>query len=404
MLQWLFDKFHSTNPAEFAPQPNILLADFSGLKPFTSVLDLNPTLRDEQDLPPEYLRDADRHRGQTLNAIARLPECQTAINYWCDATIASKDGDDRGIAVADSIDRKNNIPIDPQIEELVTETIDRLFPERQVRFIAENLLVNGDDFYAAIVAKNGKQIDRLQQLPCWQTFRREPPGQPVEGFYVRDTRNIDSSVRYDPRNTFHWRFRPIGKYGRALFEYSERDAQTLLKRLQDLDRAARSMAIDPLVHEMPPCSDEKYRADYKTAYLEEQQRRLITDFYVAPGQKIYRASGGNVPDLSSIASCVEAAQLRLVLASQVPFFLLGLNTKGAKEISGEPTVAFERAIQTFRAELSEEIRRTIELELTLKGIPRERQKFRLIYPKITVNPYAIPAESDESDNITDTEK
>ncbi len=53
-------------------------------------------------------------RGHTLDALAKLPEIKTAINIWLDATIASSDGDDRGIAVADHIDRKDSVTSRPQ--------------------------------------------------------------------------------------------------------------------------------------------------------------------------------------------------------------------------------------------------------------------------------------------------
>ncbi len=155
---------------------------------------------------------------------------------------------------------------------------------------------------------------------------------------------------------------------------------------------------------MPACATQEYLSAYRKGHQAKQILQPITDFYLQSGAKVYRASGGNSPDLNSILGALNFSQIRLLMPSQVPLYLLGINTSGAKEIAGEPAQAFTRAIANFRADITTGIKQVINLELSLKGVPPESQKYRLIWPKIIVNPYGQPPESDESPEIADEEK
>jgi hypothetical protein len=396
MFDWLFGKKSSAFGESTTSSKNeLLLAEFGATNRIVPAYN-DPTQIKERDIPDLYVRD--RQRGILLDAIAKLPETRTAINFWVDAVCSSSDGDDIGLAPADHIDRKNTIPIDPQIDQLVSETIDRLLPSTTIQNIAERILTRGDHFLTTTISKN--QLQPLNSLPCWQTFRREDMGK-IEGYYVKQHENDQNAIRYDPKTTFQFRFRPLGKYGRAIFENSQSDAEYLLKRLFDLDLASRSSAVDPLCHEMPACATQEYLSNYRTAYQKKAAQQTITDFFLMQGGKIYRASGGNTPNLQAILSALNFNQIRLLMPAQVPFYLLGLNTQGAKEIAGEPALAFARSISTLRANLATTVRQIVNLQLTLSGIPPERQLYRLIWPKIVVNPYN-QSNDDETQN-EDTE-
>jgi hypothetical protein len=379
------------------PADNLLLSEFGNSTSLGRYS--NPFEAAERDIPDRYVRNF--RRGYTLDALAKLPEIKTAINIWLDATIASSDGDDRGVAVADHVDRKDTIPIDPKVEEICTATIDRLFSAQDIRKIGRNMLRRGDDFRQIIIAN--RRVDQLVYLPTWQMFRRESNGR-VEGFYLKEYTREQNASRYPPETVVHWRFRAEQKYGEALFEFAENDAQHLLKRFLDLDYAARAQAIDPLVHEMPACANQEYVKSYRIAYQAKQRIQPITDFFLQQGARVYRASGGNSPDLNAILSALNFSQIRLLMPAQVPFYLLGLNATGAKEIAGEPAQALTRAISNFRADITTGIKQVIDLELSLQGVPPEKRKYRLIWPKIIVNPYGQPAQTDESPEITDQEK
>jgi hypothetical protein len=402
MVSTMFKRFFNFGKkASFEAPPieadNLLLSEFGN----STILGRysNPFEAAERDIPDRYVRDF--RRGYTLDALAKLPEIKTAINIWLDAAIASSDGDDRGVAVADQVDRKDTIPIDPRVEEICTATIDRLFSAQDIRKIGRNMLRRGDDFRQIVIAN--RRVEQLVYLPTWQMFRRETNGR-VEGFYLKEYTREQNASRYPPETVVHWRFRAEQKYGEALFEFAENDAQHLLKRFSDLDHAARAQAIDPLVHEMPTCATKEYVRDYRIAYQAKQQHQPITDFFLQAGARVYRASGGNSPDLNSILSALNFSQIRLLMPAQVPFYLLGLNTAGAKEIAGEPAQALTRAISNFRADITTGIKQVIDLELSLQGIPLEKQKYRLIWPRIIVNPYGQTAQTDESPEIADQEK
>ncbi len=397
MFDWLFGKKKADFEIPAGNDGSLLMAEFGGTNRILPAYN-DPITAAEREVPDIYARDG--RRGMVLDAIAKLPEARTAIGFWCDAVCSSADGDDRGVATAEHIDRLDTIPIDPEVGQIADETIDRLFPVEVIQAIAEHLLVSGDDFRHAKIVK--KDIDRLIILPRWQMFRREEDGM-VEGFYYKKYATDKDADRYDPKNTFHWRFRPVGKYGRSIFESSKDDAEYLLKRLVDLDFAARASAIDPLCHEMPACATTEYLASYKTAYQKKAAVQPITDFFLQQGGRIYRASGGNTPNLSAILGSLNFNQIRLLMPAQVPFYLLGLNTQGAKDIAGEPAQAFARAVSTLRSNIGSVMRQTIDLQLTLSGIPPERQKYRLIWPKIVVNPYGQPQDQTETNN-EDTEK
>jgi hypothetical protein len=403
MFDWLFGRSKSAfgetnpnNPSFNNNSTNLLLAEFGAFN--IPIAASNPEDL-ERDLPEIHARD--QRRGQILDAIAKLPESQTALAFWVDACVASQDGDDRGVCTADHIDRQDTIPIDPEIDEIVSETIDRIFSTDTIQAIAERILSRGDEFRHAEIAK--KQIVTLHPLPCWQTFRREEMGK-LEGYYVKKFATDRDSLRYDPSNTFHFRFKPLRKYGRSLFESSQHDAEYLLKRLLDLDFAARASAIDPLCHEMPACATQEYLIAYKAAYQAKAATQPITDFFLQQGAKIYRASGGNTPNIASIMGALNFNQVRLLMATQVPFYLLGIRSDGAKDISGEPALAFSRAVSTLRAAIGGTMREVINLQLTLSGIPPDRQKYRLIWPKIIVNPYSQPQDQTDENDTGDTEK
>ncbi len=400
MFDWLFGK----KKADFSIAPSdtdsLLMAEFGTNDRILPAYN-DPTQIAEREIADIYVRDG--RRGQILDAIAKLPEARTAINFWLDAVATSSDGDDYGVATADYVDRKNEVPIDPQVETIIAETINRLFSQTQIQAIAKRLLTRGDEFRTAVIKKD--KIVRLNSLPCWQTFRRETDEGEVEGYYVKKYADDGSAIRYDPASTFHFRFRAAGKYGHSLFESSKEDAEYLLKRLLDLDFAARASAIDPLCHEMPPCATQDYVKNYKTSYQKKVAVQPVTDFFLMNGARMYRASGGNSPNLQAILGALNFNQIRLLMPAQVPFYLLGLNTHGAKEISGEPALAFSRAVSTLRADLTTVMQQVIDKQLMLAKIPEEKRAYRLIWPKIAINPYGQLADdqTDESENL-DSEK
>jgi hypothetical protein len=399
VFDWLFGRKKADFNIAPADTDSLLMAEFGTSDRILPAYN-DPTQIAEREIADIYVRDG--RRGQILDAISKIPEVRTAINFWLDSVASSADGDDCGVATADFVDRRNLVPIDPQVEAIVNETIDRLFSQTQIQAIAKHLLSRGDEFCTEVVEKN--KIVRLKSLPCWQTFRREPDGK-LEGFYVKKYENDESADRYDPSNTYHFRFRPSGKYGKSLLGINSKDdAEYLLKRLVDLDFAARASAIDPLCHEMPPCATQEYVKNYKTSYQKKVSLQPVTDFFLMNGARMYRASGGNSPNLQAILGALNFNQIRLLMPAQVPFYLLGLNTHGAKEISGEPAMAFARAVSTLRANLTIVMKQALNKQLMLSGIPMERQKYRLIWPKIAINPYGQLTEQTDETNNEDTEK
>jgi hypothetical protein len=74
------------------------------------------------------------------------------------------------------------------------------------------------------------------------------------------------------------------------------------------------------------------------------------------------------------------------MKAQIPPWMFGLGTEGAREIAGQPALFFARHVNDLRTAFSTGLRHIFNLELALHGFRREEWRYRIIYPKIYVDP------------------
>ena len=349
----------------------------------------------------EYpVRDAGRAR-QLIEMVEFCPEVATAINEISDSVWSSADGDDQGFAIAPTLN-DNQTPIDPEIDRILGRVVDEVIGGSELEPAAERILAYGDAFLNLGVNTRKMRIERILFLPTWECFRIEDNQAQLLGFEQRRSLFDQDANQFHPLTCVHFRYRRKVLYGRSLFEESWQDWENLKDATEDLANASRAIGINPNLHIMPDCADEKYRGDYKRAYEEKRRRGVVTDFYLMNSADIRKLSQAN-PDLKALADTVLFWRSRLVMRSRVPPWLLGLPSMGAREIAGQPALAYARFINRVRMSVAEGIRQICNLELALNGIDKSRWQYRVIFPKIYTNPYAEqlnPTEADETNAAT----
>lgn len=313
------------------------------------------------------------------------PEIATAINIIADDVFSSEDGDDYGFAVSDTLN-DNTTLIDPGVYKILTRLVEEVLGGIALEQAVERMLSYGDAFASIGVNTRTRHIEKLLFLPTWEMFRVENNSGQLLGFEQRHTLTDTNPWAFHPLTVCHWRYRRKNLYGRGLFNESLDDWKNLRAATEDLAAASRAIGVNPNLHIMPECADDSYRKTYKDKYEERKAQGIVTDFYLMQGADIRKLSTVN-PDLEALAENVLMWRTRIVMKSRVPPWLLSLPTIGAREIAGQPALAYARFINRVRMTLSDGIRHLCNLELALNGYSKEQWRYRLIWPKIYVNPY-----------------
>jgi hypothetical protein len=283
------------------------------------------------------------------------------------------------------------------------DLIDRLFHYGDLAVILERMVTWGDAFIELGIDTNEMAITKLQALPTWEMFRVEPYGI-LERFEQRRSWVGDDPIVFNPAKIAHFRYRRKNLYGRSVFGASLEDWARLREATEDLAKASREIGVNPTWHKGNAEADRGYMETLRENHQAQLQEGPISHYYLLPGEEIGKVGQLN-PDLKPLIDTVLMWRSRIVMASGVPPYLFaGLPTIGAKDISGQPALAYARRINAIRAQATEGIKQIIDTELYLKGIPQERWKYTIGWPKISVSQFE---ENDpnvaETDN-QDTEK
>jgi hypothetical protein len=339
------------------------------------------------------------------------PEIATAIEIITNDVFSSDDGDDQGFAIGEFLN-DDVTPINPKVKILLEDLIERLIGGLELERAVERILIYGDAFASLGIDFSKKKILKLLFLPTWELFRIEDNygnlirfeqrrylANSFENKYKNFQENIKQgeAIMFHPLQIVHWRFRQKNLYGRSLFFESISDWNNLKASTDDLAFASRSVGINPNIHIMPDCVDEDYRKAYKLAYEEKKKQGMVTDFYLMCGADIKKLSQAN-PDIKALSDTVLMWRTRIVMKSHVPPWLMGLPTIGARDIAGQPALAYARFINKIRMNLTVGIRQICDLELALNDIPKEQWKYKIIFPKIATNPYGNNAIIDDETN------
>lgn len=331
------------------------------------------------------IRDPIKAR-QLIEMREYCPEVATAINEIADSVWSSEDGDDQGYGVAPTLN-DNETKIEPEVERIVRRILEEVIPPTELEPAVEGMMGDGDAFASIGINLAKMQVSKVLFLPTWEMFRLESNDGQLWGFEQRKYLQGSDAICIHPIACVHWRYRRKKLYGRALFNESTEDWDRLKQGTDDLTAASRAIGVNPNLHIMPESCDEEYRKAYKRAYEAKKATGVVTDFYLTSGADVRKLAQQN-PDLSALADNVLELRRRIAMRSRVPFYLLGLENKGAKEIAGQPALAYARFINRVRAYVTVGIRQVCNLELALSGIPQERWKYRIVWPTIYTNPYA----------------
>jgi hypothetical protein len=330
----------------------------------------------------EYpIRDPEKAR-ELLEICEWCPEAAKSIQVLISSAFSSADGDDQGFTLSDTCNDRT--PLDAIVYEVGMAAIARVLPVSALSMACERILSYGDCFAELSIDEKASQVNGLMFLPTWELFRVEVQGDLQRFDQRRRLWEETPEVSFAPAKIVHWRYRRKNLYGRSIFNESLEDWGRLKRSTEALLFASES-SIAADLHIMPENVDEAYLEAYRDEQRRERTDGIITDYYMMPSGKVERLSSN--PDLKALTDSVLLWRSRIIMASGVPPYLLGLPALGAKEISGQPALEYARHINWLRACLTEGVVQILETEMVLKGIPEERWRGRikLTYPVIAVN-------------------
>lgn len=338
----------------------------------------------------------EKRTRELVEMVENCPEVAAAVNIRNDAIWGSLDGDDIGWDIA--LTQNDNVtPIDKEIYDILARLRDEVIGGITLKQASERFLSWGDAFLSVGINKQKLQIDRVLFLPTFEVFRVEDMHGQLRGYQQRKIISDQlCAIDFHPLTVVHWRYRKKVLYGRSLFAESIDDWLALRDNIWDLRQSARSIGVNANLHIMPCGYDEDDRDEYKAAFEERKKLGIVTDFYLMNGADIRKLTTTN-PDFKGLLDVGNFYRLRIGMKSGVPLYLLGIPWDGGKDIASQPALAFSRSVNSDRMILTEGIKQLCNIELALKGIEKERWQYRIIYPRISVNPYE--GESDESNSI-----
>lgn len=347
------------------------------------------------------IRDQDGKTRELIELHEWCPEVNFAIETLVQDCLSSADGDDQGIVINEKI--REGEEVDAEVFSIGMALIDRLFHYCDLAIILERMLSWGDCFIELGIDINEMAITQLMPLPTWEMFRVEPAGT-LERFEQRRSYSGDDAIAFLPVKIAHFRYRRQNLYGRGLFGASLEDWARLREVTEDLALASREIGVNPTWHKIPADQDRRYLDAYRDNHQSQIAEGAIAHYYLMPGEEIGKVGDAN-PDLRPLIESVLMWRSRIVMASGVPPYLFaGLPTTGARDISGQPALAYARRINAIRAQVTEGVKQIIDTELALKGIPKDRWKYTIGWPKVSVSQFEEAEENVAESGHSDTEK
>jgi hypothetical protein len=309
------------------------------------------------------------------------PEVAAALESICAYTFSSGAGDELGFAVV--VDEKNPKPSVVKIARSVLSRID-LFTYYQIVW---RMLAWGNAFGLLDIDTKEKTIASFNLLPSWQIHVMPDRMGNVTGYEQR-WGNATNIVTIPPANMIHWSYNKRYLYGRSLFHECISDWEKLKDIDIDLSDASRSASIQPNLHIMQPGADEAYKRAYKEDHERRRKAGLITDIYLMQGADVRKPQGlpTSFP-LQGLLNHFDKRRLRIAARSRVPPYLLGIESKSAKEIAMQPAISYMVFIGVVRQLFCVGLRQLINTELALKEIPEANWVYKLQFPTININPY-----------------
>lgn len=321
--------------------------------------------------------------GQLIEMVNNCPEVGAALETICAYALSSGTGDELGFAVV--ADDKHPQPTTIATAQAVLERVCDIFGYWQIlwRFLAW-----GDAFAVTQVDLKAKEIQNLLLLPTWQVFvvPDEMTGLPIR-YEQRISRQ--KAIEIHPLITVHWAYNKRHLYGRSLFQESLNDWEKLKRADDALADGAETITYQPNLHIMPQGADEAYKQQYKADHEARKKQGIIPDVYLLQGQDVRKPSG--LPAAYPLNGFIDNFNLRrhrIATRSRVPPYLMGIDTKYAREIAMQPAIGFKVFVGVIRQLLAAGLQQIINLELALKGIPQPWH-YRIVFPELNVNPFKL---------------
>jgi hypothetical protein len=318
-------------------------------------------------------------------------EASHSVRYACRDVFSSNDGDDIGWSVADTLD-DNKTKIDPLVYETIIDLIYRrnngewVVGGNFLKLAIKRILFYGDAFLEIAIDNPKDGIVQTRFLPTWQLFRKTDDYGNLIGFEQKQWTS-DEPINFLPTQIVQFSYDRDGDYGNSIFSQSITNWANLKQCSFDLSKAVRDSAINPFIHIMPDGTDSDYRLQYQTEFNSLNADGVITNLFLDSGTNIMRLQGTDNGIDKLIKYWLELRKSMIPAGFPLWLFPCFENT-GAKDISGQPALAYKRFRNDLCACLSDGIRQIIDIELVLKlGYDKWRKdgKYRIIFPKWDTN-------------------
>lgn len=329
-----------------------------------------------------------------------------SLSYAVRDTFGSTDGDDQGWSIAKDIE--DGKAIDKQVYDIILELKNRKFQgeyliggDKMNRALTE-CLAYGDSFLTWSAEKDKRgvwSLSRTVYLPTWQMFRCEDE-QGVVTHYEQRFGLGNEAIAIVPVKVVQFSHERDKKYGQSIFRQSLANWADVKDAVMDLADASRAIGINPNVHKMPLGTDGDYLEAYRDDYENKKKDGAVTDLYMQGGQgggEVLKLSTAN-PDLSSLISYVEIVKREMVPPGFPIWFFPEFNTQGAKDISGQPALAYMRMRNQWCGMIASGLRQLIDIELIFKlGYDEfvKRGQYRIVFPEWKLN--IVDGTEDESE-------
>ena len=312
----------------------------------------NPTGNDltsvsrQYDLEIDEFPVRDTHRARQLIEMVRFcPEVATAKEIIRKSCLLSDDGDDFGFTIAKELSDKSLV--NPTVYTILMNLIETTLGGQILEPAVSRMIAYGDSFASIGLSKSNSKVERILFLPTWEVFRLEDNKGQLLGFEQRRSLSDAQPIQFHPIQIVHWRYQRQNLYGNSLFAECLPDWRGLKSSTEDLAAACRSLGINPTIHIMPDHVDEDYRIAYQAAYEERLRRANVTDFYLLHGGDLKKLSNIN-PDLKAIINTIQLHRTRIAMRAQIPVWMMGIPSDGAREIANQPALFFARHINDLR--------------------------------------------------------
>lgn len=344
----------------------------------------------------------DGHTRELVRMIELSSGITLALDLRREAIWANPTGDDQGWDIAPTLN-DNVTPIDPGVYKVLQRLREEVIGGLTLNAGPELLMAWGDWFLSIGVNLKNSRVERVLFPPTFEMFRIESPTSELLGFQQRkNATNEVSALDFHPIVCAHarYRWRPPHLYGRSLFEECIPDWIGLENIKADLLAAARATGVNPRLHIMPCDFTDEDVDEYKEGHKERLRRGgSITDYYLNNTAEIRQLSNTN-PDFSGLISVLEKFELMIARKSKVPLYLMGYSWGGAQDIATQPMLNYARSLNADRMLITYSIiKHLCNLELALQGYNKDQWIYRIIWPKLYVNPFEEqmnPLEAEEA--------